>query len=74
MSQYEKLDSLIVGRLKTRPATFAELSSGRIHKECTRIAKTQIRGEAFRVLDRRLQALRKRGAIVFDRAVGWRVI
>ncbi len=75
MNQYENLDGLIVERLKRNGAeTFAELSSGDIHAECDVIAKTQVRGDDFRVLDRRLQALRKSGAIVFDRAVGWRVI
>jgi len=72
MSPYEKLDALIVVRLKIRPATFAELLSGESRIECERIVG-QTGGDAFRVLDRRLQALRKRGVIFFDRAVGWRI-
>jgi len=72
MTQYNKLDSLILERLKIRPATFAELLSGDVRAECDGAAETQVRGDVSRVLDRRLQALRKKGAIVFDRLVGWR--
>lgn len=68
MSKYAVLDDLIVERLQVKPATFAELLSGDIRKECDTLVMA---GYAFRVLDRRLQALRKKRVVYFDRATGW---
>lgn len=73
MSQYKDLDDMIIKRLKTNPATFTDLMRGDIRKECDTIASLSVRGESFRVLDCRLQSLRKSGRIFFDRMVGWRL-
>lgn len=71
--KYEKLDTLIFGRLSdSRPTPFAELYHGgkQIHIECNELADKK--GEGFRVLDRRLQALRKKGLIAnVSSAKGW---
>lgn len=68
MSKYGFLDDLIVERLQVKPATFAELLSGDIRKECDTLVMADY---AFRVLDRRLQALRKKGVIYFNSKEGW---
>jgi hypothetical protein len=73
MSQYDKLDFLLVERIKTPGKhTFAGLMSGSIEIETKRLVFDDIaaRGAgkarpAFRVVDARLQALRKRGLIEF---------
>ena len=71
MTKYEIIDGLIVERLTIKPAMFAELLLGDILDECQTLASDSVRGEAFRVLDRRLQALRKSGVIVFNSKIGW---
>lgn len=70
MSQYEKLDSLIVQRLRQGPMFLHFLCAHEVHSECVRIADATGR-EAFRVIDARLQALRKAGLIVFNSKTGW---
>lgn len=71
MTKYEIIDGLIVERLTIKPAMFAELLLGDILDECQTLASDSVSGEAFRVLDRRLQALRKSGVIVFNSKIGW---
>lgn len=63
MSKYEKLDSMIMGILDFKiPTSFMEIHfsdgvhSG-IYAECEKLATKP--HEGFRVLDRRLQALRR---------------
>lgn len=78
-SKYEALDALILAKIKARPATFSELYSGSVRKECDAIAKAGGNkhlaffggGSPWRVLDRRLQALRRAGKIRHNRACGW---
>ena len=76
MSKYEKLDAMIMDVLDfNAPTTFMAIhfSDGMhsgIHEECEKLATK--RHEGFRVLDRRLQALRKKGLIVSHGASkGW---
>lgn len=69
---YEKLDAMIVESIRFLcGANFSVLSSGDVMDEAIRIANCTGR-EAFRVIDGRLQALKKRGLI---RYVGgeWRI-
>lgn len=67
MSKYEKLDGMIIDALShVLPKTFMEIHfhdgiRNGIHAECESLATKG--GEGFRVLDRRLQALRKKGFI-----------
>lgn len=70
---YEKLDALIVENIaRLGEASLTQVSGRGAHDEAKRIANLT-RREEFRVIDARLQALRKRGLI---RHVGgsWRVI
>nr|WP_254599116.1 hypothetical protein [Serratia marcescens] len=52
-------------RISAEPTPFGELYSGCVRGYCTSIAGAEGKDsdEAFRVLDRRLQALRKKGQI-----------
>ncbi len=69
---YEKLDSLIVAKIKDRhELLFASLTIGDVFIEAERIALATKR-DIFRVIDGRLQALRKRGLIIC-RGRTWRV-
>lgn len=76
MSKYEELDAMIMDELDyVEPMTFMAIRfSGGIHRgihaECEKLATKP--HEGFRVLDRRLQALRKKGLIVSHGASkGW---
>lgn len=72
MSQYEKLDKLIVERLRQGPMFLHFLCAHEVHVECVRIADATGR-EAFRIIDARLQALRKAGVIVYSSKTGWAI-
>lgn len=62
---YERLDSLIVSIIKaSREANLARISSGDVWVEAKRIAAMTGRDD-FRVIDGRLQALKKRGLIIY---------
>lgn len=65
-NNYERLDELIISALSDKPKTFGEIWTGDVYQECIK----HDRVETARVLDRRLQALRKKGLIIF--AKGWR--
>ena len=68
--QYDKLDSLIVKRIAAEPRFLSGLCSAEIQGETHRLAKAMGRDD-FRVLDGRLQALKKKRAIKFDSKRGW---
>ena len=70
MRQYDKLDGLILAALKVRSETFTFLYCGKVRAECDRLEESGC-GESFRVLDRRLQALRKKSKIWFHPKNGW---
>ena len=70
VSQYDNLDSLILAELKSGSRTFAFLNAGLVRCECDRLERAGC-GESFRILDRRLQALRKKAKIEFDTKNGW---
>ena len=71
---YADLDALILDALNGRAITFSALSIiPRIEEEANRVAKPTRVGfqHGWRVVDRRLQALRKSGKIKVSRARGW---
>lgn len=71
MSMYDKLDALIIERVKERGAVkLIPLSGGNVAKEATALANDTGR-EDFRIIDGRLQALRKRGLLRYDSKRGW---
>ncbi|POW54648.1 hypothetical protein C3408_22640 [Candidatus Pantoea alvi] len=62
-NKYEQLDALIQGAITHKPKRFGAIFVGQVAAECGRLAAMGIGKEPFRVLDRRLQALRKAGKI-----------
>ncbi|KVX33435.1 hypothetical protein WT32_02505 [Burkholderia anthina] len=69
MSKYEKLDALIVASIDETPKKFAAVNTGAAREESERLAREECRPTTFgevvgwRIVDRRLQALRKTGRI-----------
>ena len=74
-TKYAKLDGLIIERMKMRhKATLTSFMQGLCGGEAGRIAEVENTGvEPFRVLDRRLQALRKKGLISYSTTYGWQL-
>lgn len=71
MSQYAALDALIVGRITEQTVQFTPLFACKpIKAECDRL-EAALGREAFRILDGRLQALRKKGVITYGTKAGW---
>lgn len=68
---YTHLDALLLESIQRCKCTFGELSS-RFETEFDQVAPKGRHGEAtgWRLIDRRLQALRKKGLIRFEKA-GW---
>ncbi|WP_175878849.1 hypothetical protein [Burkholderia sp. BCC0097] len=69
MSKYEKLDALIVASIDETPKKFAAVNTGAVREESERLAREECRPTTFgevvgwRIVDRRLQAVRKAGNI-----------
>lgn len=73
MSTYDKIDSLIVDAIKSGSNNFKAIWSNRnILDEALRISGFLGR-DTDRIVDGRLQALRKRGLIVHVKGWGWRM-
>jgi hypothetical protein len=71
MTKYEALDKAIMNKMGGHPQTFGAINVRDVREECERIAALEeSKTEAFRILDRRLQALRKAGRIRFS-SKGW---
>ena len=66
---YDELDAAIVARITAGATSLGGIDSGDVRRLCADIAR-EIGRESFRVLDGRLQALRKAGRIVYKRG-GW---
>lgn len=72
MSKYVNLDIAIMSKLSEKPSPFSRLFSGDVGAKCVVIARDEgDKKEPFRILDRRLQALRKLGAIAHVKGKGW---
>ena len=71
MSQYDKLDALIVDAIKGGCHSFASIFSGRsLIDEAMRLSHA-IGRDTDRIVDGRMQALRRRGLIVYVNGWGW---
>lgn len=74
MSKYAELDEMILSSVSTIPKSFSDIYFGaeRGSPDISKVCQGMVAGkeEPARVLDRRLQSLRKRGLIFF--AKGWR--
>ena len=74
MSQYDKLDSLIVDAIKGGCHSFSAIfNSRKVFDEAVRVS-FDVGRDTHRIVDGRLQALRKRGLIVYVTGWGWRVM
>ncbi len=71
MTKYARLDDAILRAIGDTPLKFADIFDAQIWGECKRIADEDGKVQAFRVLDRRLQALRKLGVIKHVTGKGW---
>ena len=71
MSQYEKLDFLIVEAIKSGLDSFTTIFNNRnVLKEAHCISSANGR-DTDRIVDGRLQSLRKRGLIEHAKGLGW---
>jgi hypothetical protein len=74
VNKFTLIDALILAKCKT-PQTFNVISRNEaIDAEAERLAKPYgLMGYTFpwRLIDRRLQALRKRGLLKYNRKTGW---
>lgn len=71
MSQFQNLDDLIVAQITNKGIHFTPLfSSNAVREESQRLG-TELGREPFRVLDGRLQALKRKGAISYGTKTGW---
>jgi hypothetical protein len=73
MTQYDKLDLLIYEAIKAGANEFASVHVGDVHQESLKISVATGR-PAFRIVDARLQAIKRRGLIEFNRRRGGWVI
>lgn len=71
MSKYEKLDRLILNKIGGHPTPFHRIFVRDVDEEAKRIAAEDGSGYPFRFVDRRLQAMRKRGVIRNVTGKGW---
>lgn len=72
MTKYVKLDNAIMSNLSETPSPFHRLFSGDVGAECVEITREEgNKKEPFRILDRRLQTLRKLGVITHVTGKGW---
>ena len=70
MKDYSKLDKAVLTAIKNGRNTFASINNGKIAAMCDEL-RTH-RSDGFRVLDRRLQALKNAGKISYTNHGGWR--
>ncbi|WP_171965883.1 hypothetical protein [Cronobacter sakazakii] len=76
MDKYSELDALILNSIGLAPKSFSDIYYGvdrdqkDVSQACIELAGKD--GSPTRVLDRRLQSLRKKGLIVFMK--GWRKV
>lgn len=75
MSKYAELDRLIIERIRNNPGcSFTWIWSRDVRDESDRLAKLTSHRESFRVVDARLQSLKRACIIEFRRtSAGWRV-
>ena len=67
MNNYIELDEMILSKITEQPKSFSDIYFPDIYPKCKELCVSP--QEPARVLDRRLQALRKKGLIHFNR--GW---
>lgn len=71
-TDYTYLDMLIQKRIADGNNTFSKIDGGEVYKQAQWL-EGQTKSSAFRIIDRRLQALRKKGLIKYTTAEKWTV-
>jgi len=72
VKRFAYLDVAILDCLSSGPKTFGELRmSEHVEDEARRAAESGHLGSYWRLIDRRLQAMRKAGKIKYSRSAGW---
>ena len=71
MSQFQRLDDLIVARIARKGIHFTPLFSANDVRDETQRLAVALDREPFRVLDGRLQALKRKGVIAYGTKTGW---
>ncbi len=69
---YTPLDEMIKARIASGQNTFMLIGRGAVHHEANRLSRIT-GGEGFRIIDRRLQALRKKGFINYTTKNKWTI-
>ena len=69
-TDYSVIDGLIIQKIREGANTFMKIDSGDVYREAQRL-QDETKSPAFRVIDRRLQSLRKRGLIVYTTKDKW---
>lgn len=69
-TDYTEIDLKIVEQIRNNKRRFFQIENVEIHDIAQTIAQ-QTNRAAFRVIDGRLQTLRKRGLIKFTKGYGW---
>ena len=73
MSIYKKLDEALIDSIKSGKNLLHRIQSVAVLREANSLALLQ-RAEGWRIIDRRLQALRKANKIVYSSKTGWTVV
>lgn len=70
--KYAQLDAAIVQAIREGKTTFTPLTAA-VDKQADALAKPDRYGQldGWRVIDRRLQAMRRRGVLQFSHKTGW---
>lgn len=72
-TDYTYLDMLIQERIAAGNNTFSKIDGGEVYKQAQWL-EGQVNSPAFRIIDRRLQAMRKKGLIKYTTAEKWTVV
>lgn len=71
-TDYSQLDAEILARIGAGKNTFIQIDTGGVFAEADRLHKETGR-MAFRIIDGRLQALKRKGVIVYGTCTGWQL-
>lgn len=69
-TDYSVIDGLIIQKISKGANTFMKIDNGDVYREAHRL-QDETKSPAFRIIDRRLQSLRKRGLISYTTKDKW---
>jgi hypothetical protein len=67
---YTEFDAQVLARIRAGVNSFVGLQASDLRKQAEALVGNK--DDAWRLIDRRLQALRKKGLVVYERKTGWR--